>query len=729
MSFLKKIVLKIDGMTCSACSSGLEKYLNKQEGVKSANVNLVLSLATITYENVKPKDLKRYIEEAGFESPGEFKGIEMKENKKEDKIKLIVLGFLLLLMMYVSMGSMLKLPKIPLLNHDYLSLLATFLFGVTLLFLGYGMDILKNGAKNLLHFLPNMDTLIMVSVFFSFFYSLYSYFHILYGDLSYFSSLYFESTCMVLYFVKLGRYIEAISKDKTKDAFKKLVTITPQNAILKKDGKENLVSIDEVKKDDILVAKSGDKIAVDGVVILGKTYVDESFITGESSPVLKEKGSKVIAGSISYDGYIEYKATRIGKESTISEIVKLVVEATNTKSKLQKIADRISSYFVPVIFIIAFLTFILQIILGCSVEQSLFHMITVLVVACPCSLGLAVPLVVVVSNGLCAKKGIFLRNGESLEKARKIDTVVFDKTGTLTFGKLKVWKVFSYSKYQDNELLTIVSNLEQNSSHPIRTAFKRDKKLKVTHFKTLNGMGIYGEIKDKKYYLGNEKLLAKLKIKENHPIDYTDLVQHGCSIFYVIENNQVIGLIGIRDKIRTNMKEVISSLKRSEIDVVMLTGDNEVVASFIAKELGITEVISNVLPQKKEMYIQKLIEKGKNVMMVGDGINDAPALVRSTIGVSVNDGTDIAMDSADVILMNNHFSNILDFITISRKSYRVMEQNLFWAFFYNSCMIPIAMGLFRNYGIKMNPMLGSITMVISSLIVVINSLRFGRVIK
>lgn len=729
MSFLKKIVLKIDGMTCSACSSGLEKYLNKQEGVKSANVNLVLSLATITYENVKPKDLKRYIEEAGFESLGEFKGIETKETKKEDKTKLLVLGFLLLFMMYVSMNSMLKLPKIPFLNYDNPNLLATFLFCSTFLFLGYGMDILKNGAKNLLHFLPNMDTLIMVSVFFSFIYSLYSYFHILYGDISYFSSLYFESICMVLYFVKLGRYIEEISKDKTKDAIKKLVTITPQNAILKKDGKENLVSIDEVKKGDILVAKSGDKMAVDGVVVSGKTYVDESFLTGESSPVLKEKGSKVIAGSISYDGYIEYKATRVGKESTISEIVKLVVEATNTKSKLQKLADQISSYFVPVIFILAFLTFIFQSLEGVSMNQSLFHMITVLVVACPCAVGLAVPLVVVVSNGLCAKKGIFLRNGEALEKAKKIDTVVFDKTGTLTYGKLKVWKVFSYLKYQDDELLTIVSNLEENSSHPIHTAFKRDKKLKVTHFKTLNGMGIYGEIKDKKYYLGNEKLLAKLKIKDSHPTDYTNLVQHCCSIFYVIENHQVIGLIGIRDKIRTNMKEVISSLKRSEIDVVMLTGDNEVVASFIANELGITKVISNVLPHEKAKSIRKFIEKGKNVMMVGDGINDAPALVCSTIGVSVNDGTDIAMNSADVILMNNHFSNILDFIHISKKSYQVMKQNLFWAFFYNSCMIPIAMGLFRDYGIHMSPMFGSIAMVISSLIVVLNSLRFGRVIK
>ncbi|MBO5138161.1 MAG: cadmium-translocating P-type ATPase [Bacilli bacterium] len=726
---MKKIVLKIGGMTCSACSSGLEKYLNKQIGVKVANVNLVLSIATIEYENINKKNLERYIKEAGFESLGEFKGIDDIDTDKSDKTKLIYAGIFILFIMYISMGHMLKLPNIPFINHDYPIFLATVMFISTLVFLCYGYDILKSGVKNLIHKMPNMDTLVMFGVLFSFLYSLYGYINIILGVNEHLESLYFESTCMVIYFIKLGRFIEDISKDKTKDAIKKLVTITPQNAILKVDGKERCVSIDYIKKGDLLICKSGDKIAVDGIVENGKTYVDESFITGESIPVLKSIGSKLIAGSICYDGYIEYRAKRVGKESTISEIVKLVVEATNTKSKIQKLADKISGYFVPIILIISVLTFIVQMMCGLSIEKSLIHMVTVLVVACPCALGLAVPLVVVVSNGLCAKKGLFLRNSGVLEKAKNIDTIVFDKTGTLTFGKLNIFKFFNYSEYKNNNLLNIVSNLEANSSHPITTAFRINKKLEVNDFKTLNGIGVYGKINGKDYYLGNDKILSKLKIKDTNKKDYDYLVQNGCSIIYIIENNAVIGLIGVRDIIRADIKNIIHKFNKNNIEVIMLTGDNEVTAKIIADELTITKVIANVLPQEKAKHIKKLIDNGKKVIMVGDGINDAPALVSATIGISVNDGTDVAMDSADVILMNNDISNILDLITISKCSYNVIKQNLFWAFFYNICMIPIAMGLFSNIGINMTPIFGSIAMIFSSLTVVLNSLRFGRVKK
>jgi len=726
---MKKIVLKIGGMTCSACSSGLEKYLNKQQGVKSATVNLVLSIASIEYENVNKKDLERYVKEAGFKSLGEFRGIDDIDTKKEDKTKLLLLGIFILFLMYISMGHMLKLPMLPFLNPNYSIILSTFLFLSTLLFLWYGYDILRSGVKNLVHKMPNMDTLVLFSVVFSFLYSFYGYIHILLGNNECLGNLYFESTCMVIYFIKLGRFIEDISKDKTKSAIKKLVTITPQNAILKIGNEEKEVSIDEVKKEDILICKSGDKIAVDGIVESGKTYVDESFITGESIPVLKEKGSNVIAGSINYDGYIEYRAKKIGRESTISEIVKLVVEATNTKSKIQKLADRISGYFVPIILLLAILTFVIQWVCGVSFEQALIHMVTVLVVACPCALGLAVPLVVVVSNGLCAKKGLFLRNGEVLEKARNIDTIVFDKTGTLTFGKLSVFKVYNYSKMQDDTLLNIVANVEEKSSHPIHTAFKLNSLLEVTNFKTLNGEGIYGKIKDKEYYLGNDKIVSRLKIKNTHQKDYNYLVENGCSIIYVVENDTVIGLIGVRDILRTDIKKLISEFHKKHIEVVMLTGDNKKTATLIAQELGIKKVIADVLPQRKAEHIQQFVDSGKRVIMVGDGINDAPALVSATIGISVNDGTDVAMDAADVILMNNDMQNILDLITISRKSYRVIQQNLFWAFFYNICMLPIAMGLFHQFGISMTPMFGSIAMVLSSLTVVLNSLRFGRVKK
>ena len=723
---MKKIVLKIGGMTCSACSSGLEKYLNKQEGVNDATVNLVLSIATIYYENITVKDIERFIKEAGFTSLGEFKGIEDKVTNKTDKIKLILLGLLIIFMMYISMGDMLNLPSIPYLNQEFPLILSTTLLIITFIYLIYGLDIIKSGIKNLLHKMPNMDTLVMFSVIFSFLYSLYSYINILEGNNTYIHNLYFESTCMVIYFIKLGRIIEDSSKDKTKDAIRKLVQITPSYAIVKKNNKELKVTIDEVEVGDTLICKAGEKIAVDGIVTKGKTYVNESFITGESAPVLKEKGSKLIAGSISYDGIIEYTAKKIGKDSTISEIVKLVVESTNTKTRIQRIADKVSGIFVPVILIIAFLTFIIQLLVGLSLETSLIHMVTVLVVACPCALGLAVPLVVVVSNGICAKKGLFLRNSEVLEKARTIDTVVFDKTGTLTFGNLKIFKTYNYSNYKDNDLINIVSNIEKNSSHPISTAFKVEEKLEVTDFKTISGKGIKANIDNKEYYLGNSSLLKDLKIKDKHEEDYNNLINNGCSIIYMIEDNNVIGIIGVKDIVRSNIKDVISKFKDNNIEVIMLTGDNEVTAEIIAKELGITKVISNVLPKKKASVIKDLTNKGRKVIMLGDGINDAPALVNSTIGISVNDGTDVAMDSADVILMNNDISNILDLIKISKRAYLIIKENLFWAFFYNLLMIPIAIGLLENYGISMNPMFASIAMTISSLTVVINSLRLSK---
>ena len=723
---MKKIVLRIGGMTCSACSSGLEKYLSRQEGVSSASVNLVLSLATIEYENLSKKDLERFVKEAGFQSLGEFKGVEDLESKKEDKTKYIVLGILIFIMMYLGMGEMLGLPTIPFLKMDYPVLLSSVLLLITIVYLIFGFDILKSGFTNLIHRMPNMDTLVLFSVFFSLAYSLFGYVQIILGNLSYMHHLYFESAAMVLYFVKLGRYIESFSKDQTKSAIRKLVQITPSKAIVKDGEKLTEVTIDEVSTGDTLVCRAGDKVAVDGTVTSGKTYVDESFITGESAPVLKTSGSKVIAGSICYDGYIEYRAEKIGKESTISEIVTMVVDATNTKSKVQKMADCISGYFVPIILAIAIVTFILSYLLGCSFSVSFTHFVTVLVVACPCALGLAVPLVVVVSNGLCAEKGLFLRNGEVLERAKTIDTIVLDKTGTLTQGKLRVYEFKNDSNLTDAEFLNVVANLESFSSHPIHTAFDVTKKLDVSHFEELSGMGILAKINNDECYLGNHKILTRLKLKNRYQTKEDDYSKAGCSIIYVVQNKKLIGIIGVKDTVREESKEAICEFMRREIDVVMLTGDHEGVANQIAKEVGIRHVISDVLPKEKASYIEKLKQDGKRVIMVGDGINDAPALVASSIGISINQGTDVAMDSADVILMNNNLSNIIDFIDISKRSYHIIWQNLFWAFFYNALMIPIAAGLLSPLGITMNPMVASIAMTISSLTVVMNSLRLRR---
>ena len=724
---MKKVVLRIDGMTCSACSSGLEKYLLKQKGILSASVNLVLSLATIEYESLEVKDLERFVKEAGFQSLGEFKGVGDLEVKMEDKKVYILLAFLLLMMMYLSMGEMLGFPVISLLSSPLI--LSTILLLISLIFLFFGRDVLRSGFLNLIHKMPNMDTLVLFSVFFSMIYSIYGYVMILLGDTMYLHHLYFESSSMVIYFVKLGRYIESFSKDKTRGAIQKLVQITPSRATLKVDNGEKEVTIDEVSSGDILIAKAGDKIAVDGVVVSGKTYVDESFITGESAPVLKVENKKVIAGSICYDGYIEYQAEKIGRDSTISEIVKMVVEATNTKSKIQKLADKISGYFVPIIVILAVFAFVVNLLLGLSFEISFTRFATVLVVACPCALGLAVPLVVVVSNGLCAKKGLFLKNGEVLEKAKTIDTIVFDKTGTLTLGKLSVFDFQHDSSLTNQKFLNIVSNLESYSTHPIKSAFTVTEKLNVNDFETLSGLGLTGRIGKDFYHLGNHKLLTYLKIDNHYVSEEERLTKAGCSIIYVVRNKKLIGIIGVKDVVREDTKRAIHEARQRGIEVVMLTGDHLEVARQVASELGIKKnnVKADIMPKEKANYIKDLASENKKVIMVGDGINDAPALINATIGISINQATDIAMDSADVILMNNNLANILDFIDISKRSYQLIRQNLFWAFFYNLCMIPIAMGVLSGVGITMNPIIGSLAMTLSSLTVVMNSLRLGGV--
>ena len=719
---MKKIVLKIDGMTCSACSSGLEKYLKRQKGIIDVNVNLILAIATITYEDLKTKSIENYIKEAGFKSLGEFKSLDDNTTFKKEKKILIFFGLLLIILMYITMAHMIGLPNL----NSYPKIYSLILILFSLIFLIYGFDIIKNGFKNLIHKIPNMDTLVTFSVISSLIYSLYGVFKIFNNDLSYIHNLYFESSCMVIYFIKLGRFIEGISKDKTKDAIKSLVQITPQYAVIKKNKTEEKITIDEVKVDDILICYPGDKIAVDGIVVSGKTHVNESFITGESKPVLKEKNSTVIAGSINYDGIINYQAKKIGRNSTISEIVRMVIESTNSKTKIQRIADKVSGIFVPIIFIIALTTFLLHILFGTSFTNSLNYFVTVLVVACPCALGLAVPLVVVISNGKCAKKGLFLKKAEVIENARHIDTIVFDKTGTLTYGILKIDEVFNYSDINDKELLKIVSSLEANSTHPIATAFSKNNLLKVEDFENIVGMGIYGKIKGKDYYVGNLKLLQKLKIKDTHSLDYEFLTDQGCSILYVISNQKVIALIGVKDIIRNNIKDLIQSLKNLKINVIMLTGDNKKTAQLIAYELGIDEIVADVLPQQKASFIKSLIEDNKKVLMIGDGINDAPALVNATIGVSISDGTDIAVDSSDVILMNNDLNNIIELLEISKSSFRIIKQNLFWAFFYNLVMIPVAAGILSPFNIVMNPMIASLAMTLSSLTVVFNSLRLRR---
>ena len=731
---MKKVLLKIEGMTCSACSSGLEKYLNKQDGIIAASVNLIMNNASIEYDDTKLtlEQVEKFVDKAGFSSAG-IDNLEKEEKKKSnEKYKLIGISVISILILYISMSHMIGLPVIPFLNMmahpiNY----AISLLILTIIVLWIGIDILKNGYKNLVHKTPNMDTLVMIGVMASFIYSIYGTIMILKGKTMYVENLYYESAAIVIFFIKIGKYVESKNKDKTKEALQQLMSITPNHAIIIRDGKEETVTLDEIQKGDIVICKPGEKIAVDGEVVEGTTHINESFITGESVPVKREKGSQVIAGSINYEGTIKYKAEKIGKESTVSEIVRLVVEATNTKAPIAKVADTISGYFVPTIIIIAIIVFAIWFMITKNIANAINIFVTILVVACPCSLGLATPLAIVIASGNASKKGILIKTSEALENAHKIKTICFDKTGTLTKGELTISKIYNYSNLEEKEIIKIVASIENKSEHPIARAIVNEAKNQkieledVEEFKSIPGYGVSANISQNKYLIGNKKLMLENNITISQEQDELNLVSDGNSILFVAEGQKLIALIGVKDVLKDESKDIVQKLKKRNIKVVMLTGDNEKTAKAIANQIGVDEVIANVLPKQKAEEIKKFKEKGL-VMMCGDGINDSVSLVTADIGISVSSGTDIAMNSSNVVLMNDNLEKIEDLISISEKTIRNIKQNLFWAFFYNICMIPIACGVLEPLGIVMNPMIAAFAMTISSLTVVLNALRLKK---
>ena len=728
---MKKVILSIDGMTCSACSNGLEKYLNKQEGINNASVNLVMNTASIDYDNKKLslEDLNKFVAKAGFKSLG-IANLESEEKKKKgEKYRLVLIALFAILDLYISMSHMIGLPTISSLNMETNPITyAVTLFIITLIVIILGIDIIKNGIKNLVHRTPNMDTLVTIGVLSSFTYSIFGTIMILKGITFYGENLYYESAATVIFFIKIGKFIESKNKDKTKEAIKNLMTITPKNAKIEKDGKESIVTIDEIEKNDIVVCKPGEKIAVDGEIIEGITHIDESFITGESIPVKKGIGSKVIAGSINYEGTIKYKAEKIGRESTVSEIVRMVVEMTNTKAPIAKIADKISNYFVPAIILISLIGFIVWITITKDFAIAINIFVSILVIACPCSLGLATPLAIVIASGLCSKKGILIKDSESLENAHKAKTVVFDKTGTLTQGKLSISRILKYENIDEKELLQQVASIENKSEHPIAKAILNKAKeekielIEVSEFEAVPGYGIKANIKEYSFLIGNRKLMEENSIEINNKDDEIKLTKEGNSVLFVARNKKLIALIGVNDIIKPHIKETIQTLKEKNIDILMLTGDNDNAAKVIANEIGINKVIANVTPNEKAKKIEELKKDGI-VIMCGDGINDSVSLVASDIGISISNGTDIAIDSAKVVLMNDDLNKINELINISKRTIKNIKQNLFWTFFYNICMIPIAFGIFSGIGITLNPMIASFAMTISSLTVVLNALR------
>ena len=715
---MKNIILNVGGMTCSGCSAGLEKYLNKQDGIFSASVNLVLATVKIEYDEnlLDVNKLNKFIEESGFTSYGE----EYNKNKrKPERFVLLIYTVLTILLMYISMGNMFKIKMPNIIDmHSNPIIYAVSLAVITFLYFIYGFDIIKSGIKNLVNKMPNMDSLIMIGVIVNYLYSLFNMILVFRGDMNGLHHLYFEASAMTILFVKIGRFIDKNNRIKATDAVKGLVSVTPKNAVKLVDGEEKTVTINEISKGDIIVCRPGEKIAVDGIVRKGRTNINEALITGESKPVHKEIGDEVIAGSINCNGYIEYEAVRIGRETNISNIVKMVVEATNSKTEIQKFVDKVSGIFVPAIFIIAVLASILNFVIIRDISIAVNVFVTVLVVACPCALGIATPLAMVVSIGKLSKNGIFIKSSESLEILKDIKNVVFDKTGTLTNGKFSI-----VEKNISDENMLILQSIEFNSKHPIAQSiceFSNFNKIEVTNFREIEGYGLQADIGNTTYYVGSSKFVKEQCINNIYENDEERFLSKGYTIVYLFNNDGVFGIVGLADTVKDGVKDLIQELKNMNKNIYMLTGDNEASAKIIANEIGIDNVESNLTPKQKLVYVSNMNDDTNSVMMVGDGINDSPSLKSAAIGVSVEGGSDISADSSDIILMNSNIGIISLLLKVGKKTNRIIKQNLFWAVFYNCLMIVIATGLLP---IHINPMIASMAMMMSSLMVVFNSLR------
>ena len=715
---MKNIILNVGGMTCSGCSAGLEKYLNKQDGIFSASVNLVLATVKIEYDEnlLDVNKLNKFIGEAGFTSYGE----EYNKNKrKPERLVLLIYTVLTILLMYISMGNMFKITMPNIVNMHFNPIIYSIsLAAITFLYFIYGFDIIKSGIKNLVHRMPNMDSLIMIGVIVNYLYSLFNMILVFKGDMNGLHHLYFEASAMTILFVKIGRFIDKNNRIKATDAVRGLVSVTPKKAVKLVDGEEKTVTINEISKGDIIVCRPGEKIAVDGIVRKGRTNINEALITGESKPVHKEVGNEVIAGSINCNGYIEYEAVRIGRETNISNIVKMVVEATNSKTEIQKFVDKVSGIFVPAIFILAVLASILNFVIIKDISIAINVFVTVLVVACPCALGIATPLAMVVSIGKLSKNGIFIKSSESLEILNGIKNIVFDKTGTLTNGKFSV-----VDKNISDENMQILQNIEFNSKHPIAQSiceFSDFNKIEVTNFREIEGYGLQADIGNITYYVGSSKFVKEQCINNIYENDEERFLSKGYTIVYLFNNDGVLGIVGLADTVKDGVKELIQELKNMNKNIYMLTGDNEAAAKIIANEIGIDNVESNLTPKQKLVYVSNMNDDTNSVMMVGDGINDSPSLKSAAIGVSVEGGSDVSADSSDIILMNSNIGIISLLLKVGKKTNRIIKQNLFWAVFYNCLMIVIATGLLP---IHINPMIASMAMMMSSLMVVFNSLR------
>lgn len=746
---MAKELFNITGMTCAGCSARVEKTVAGLEGVQQAAVNLLTNSMEVRFDEgvLTAQDIIKAVEKTGYGAS--VKGKESASPKakettaaaevKNAKIRLVWSVIFLAPLFYISMGHMAGLP-IPSFLHgteNALSFAFTqFLLTVPIVFINF--HYFKNGFKNLFRLSPNMDSLIAIGASAAVVYGIVAIYRISWGmghdDMHlvhrYSMDLYFESAGTILTLITLGKLLESKAKRKTTDAITRLINLRPQTAVVIRDGKQTEVPIDRVAAGDIVAVKQGGAVPVDGIIVSGSCTVDESIITGESMPVEKQTGDSVIGAAINLSGYAEVRATKVGQDSTLNQIIKLVEEASATKAPVARLADKISGVFVPVVIAIAVVAAVVWLLLGYGTEFALSTGIAVLVISCPCALGLATPTAIMTGTGRGAQMGILIKSAEALETAGRIDTVVLDKTGTITEGKPRVTDIIPLSA-DKQELLSAALAVESLSEHPLAQAVveyakKTDcKELKAEGFVSCGGKGVSAEVQGKTVYAGNIRLMQEKGIDVSEQRQTIDaLAQQGKTPLFFAKNKSIMGIIAVADVVKETSAAAVRELKGMNIDVVMLTGDNKVTAKAIGDSCGIDNVVAEVLPQDKEQQVRQLQQSGYRVAMVGDGINDAPALAKADVGVAIGAGTDIAIDSADVVLVKSSLLDIVKLIQLSRATMRNIKENLFWALIYNTVGIPLAAGVFFSFlGWRLNPMYGAAAMCFSSVCVVLNALR------
>ena len=733
---LKTYTFKVEGMTCSACASRVERVTRKLEGVQSSVVNLATEKLTINIDEdeIGYANIKAAVDKAGYKLIKE----EEKEigKKKLEPSQILLIRFIVSLiftipLLIITMGHMLGMPLpyiIDSMENPFNFAIIQVILTLPVMIMGYKFYTI--GIRNLFKLSPNMDSLIAISTLAAFIYGLFGIYKINMGDTEYAMHLYFESAAVILTLITLGKYLEAVSKGKTSQAIKALMGLAPKTATIIRDGNEIVVPIEEVVVGDIILTKPGEKLAVDGEVIEGSTAIDESMLTGESIPVEKTIGSNVIGASINKTGFIKYRATKVGKDTALAQIVKLVEDAQGSKAPIAKLADVISAYFVPTVIILAILAGVAWLIAGETPVFALTIFIAVLVIACPCALGLATPTAIMVGTGKGAENGVLIKGGEALETTHQIKTIVFDKTGTITEGKPVVTDIIT-NEISEDEILALAASAEKGSEHPlgeaiVRGAEEKNLELKsIDEFNAIPGHGIEVKIDGKTILIGNTKLMHQKDIEMDILSKESDkLASEGKTPMYISIDGILRGIVAVADTVKPSSKSAIESLHKMGIKVAMITGDNKKTADAIAKQVGIDIILAEVLPEDKANEVKKLQGENQKVAMVGDGINDAPALAQADVGIAIGSGTDVAIESADIVLMRSDLMDVTTAIKLSKATIKNIKQNLFWAFGYNVLGIPVAMGLLHIFGGPLlNPMIAAAAMSLSSVSVLTNALR------